>query len=148
MEVKIAVIKEWIEGFNPSNEFEKRFKSQVKEVLKEVSHDFMVGPAIPMNLDPTKTWEENIKAHEVAIGGRIMSVNEYLLIWAQLVAEGHDVIPFYYGKEELTAPEELTVQEELTALKLIATPPKEPQPKDFWMNLDRSAPVSWIKLEN
>ena len=126
MEVKIAVIKEWFEGFDPSNEMEERFKSQVKKALEKVTQDFKVGRAIPMQLDTTKTWEENIKAHEAAVGGRIMNADEYQLIWAQLAAEGHDVIACYYVREEPTAP----------------------QPKDFWMNLDRSAPVSWIPLED
>lgn len=126
MEVKIAVIKEWFEGFNPSNEMEERFKSQVKKALEKVTQDFKVGPAIPMKLDTTKTWEENIKAHEAAVGRRIMNVDEYQLIWAQLAAEGYDVSCLLCGKEEPTAP----------------------QPKDFWMNLDRSTPVNWITLED
>ena len=93
MKVKIAEIKEWLEGFNPSNEMEERFKSQVKEVLEKVTQDFEVGPAIPMKLDPTKTWGENCKAHEAATGGRNIGAYEYQLIIAQIgINKGLDVI--------------------------------------------------------
>lgn len=42
MEVKIAVIKEWNEGFKPSNKNQERLKSRVEEALKEVDQDFKV----------------------------------------------------------------------------------------------------------
>ena len=124
MEVKIAVIKEWVDGFVPMSLMEERFKEVVKEALKHVTQDFKVASANTCGWDPDKTCESNIKKLK-SLGVRIMGIYEYRLMWAQMVAEGYDVIGFYYGTESRSS-----------------------QKPEVDIHIDRSTDVSWLTVEN
>jgi len=74
--------------------------------------------------EPDKTCEYNIKKLK-SLGVRLMGIYEYCLMWAQLAAEGHDVIGLYYGSKYRSS-----------------------QKPEVDIHIDRSTPVSWITIEN
>ena len=117
VEIKIAEIKAWFEGFTPSNETEERFKSAVKEALENVTRDFKVKY---VKWVPGKTWESYTKELG-SFGARFMSRYEYWLLCAQMVAAGDYAMGLCFAMEYYSwhRPEYMDLSDKSASVNLI-----------------------------